>query len=59
MQTGLGERECGIGQAAAVGKTSGGPETGDRAALPRGELVIYESTEVFKLFFRLFTEGTT
>lgn len=35
---------------------------GDRrcpGALPFGELVIYESTEVFKLFFRLFTEGAT
>lgn len=30
-----------------------------RAALPRGELVVYESAEVFKLLFRLFTEGTT
>lgn len=34
-------------------------EVTTETALPRGELVIYESTEVFKLSFRLFAEGTT
>ena len=49
------------GQTAVVGGDARGPKAGgDRVAtLPPGDLVIYESTEVLKLFFCLFTEGTT
>lgn len=49
------------GQTAVVGGDARGLKAGDDhvATLPLGDLVIYESTEVLKLFFRLFTEGTT
>lgn len=49
------------GQTAVVGGDARGPKAGGDhvATLPRGDLVIYESTEVLKLFFCLFTEGTT
>lgn len=49
------------GQTAVVGGDARGPKAGGDhvATLPPGDLVIYESTEVLKLFFRLFTEGTT
>lgn len=49
------------GQTAVVGGDARGPKAGGDhvATLPRGDLVIYESTEMLKLFFCLFTEGTT
>ena len=49
------------GQIAVVGGDARGPKAGGDhvATLPPGDLVIYESTEVLKLFFCLFTEGTT
>lgn len=52
-------RVASIGQIAAGRGAAARRREGPAAALPRGELVSYESTEVFKLFFRLFTEGTT
>lgn len=57
---------AGRGGSVAIRQTAAGGDdvlwSKDRrwpGALPPGELVIYEAAEVFKLFFCLFTEGTT